>query len=58
MEGPIRDVVEALHQVRARPQWKPGRDLPHLRKRQRKGHLSAEASMKEYDQLIHSVLHA
>jgi hypothetical protein len=56
MKEPNRDVVEALHQVRARPQWKLGRDLPHLRKRQRKGHLPTEASIKTYDQLIQGVL--
>jgi hypothetical protein len=58
MEAPSRDVVEALHQIRAQARWKPGRALPHLRKRQRKGHLSTEASMEEYNQLIRNVLHA
>jgi hypothetical protein len=58
MEGPIRDVVDALRQIQTRPQWKPGRDLPHLQKRKRKGHLPTEASIDTYDQLIQSVVNA
>ena len=52
------EAAEALRQVRARQQWKPGRDIIHLRKRQRKGHLPVEASMETYNQLIRDLVHA
>lgn len=53
----IVEGTEALRQVRARQQWKPGRDTAHLRKRQRKGHLPAEASMETYNRLIQDLVH-
>lgn len=50
-------VAAALRRVQTRPQWKPGRALPHLRKRQRKKHLSATTTMEAYNQLITDVVH-
>lgn len=58
MEESRVEVIEALRQVRARRQWKPGRDIAHLRKRQRKRHLPAEVSMETYNQLIQDLVHA
>jgi len=52
------EVADALRRVRAQLRWKPGRDIAHLRKRQRRGHLLAEASMETYNQLIQNLVHA
>jgi hypothetical protein len=51
------EVIEALHHVRARRYWKPGRDIAHLHKRRRKSHLPVEASMETYNQLIQDLVH-
>ena len=58
MEQLSVEVAEALRKVRAQRQWKPGRDIAHLRKRQRRGHLLAEAAMETYNQLIQNLVHA
>lgn len=58
METPTPEVVVALQCVRVQRQWKPGRDLAHLRKRQRKGHLPADATMETYDAVIRGLVHA
>jgi hypothetical protein len=58
MEESSIEVAEALRQVRAQRRWKPGRDIAHLRKRQRKGHLPAEASMETYNQLIQDLVYS
>lgn len=50
-------VAAALRQVRNAQRWKPDRDIPHLRKRQRKKHLPAEASMETYNQIIQDLVH-
>jgi hypothetical protein len=57
MEQLSVEVAEALRNVRALRQWKPGRDVAHLRKRQRRGHLPAEADMETYNQLIQNLVH-
>lgn len=58
MEESVTEVAEALRQVRTQRRWKPDRDIAHLRKRQRKGHLPAEASMEAYNRLIQDLIHA
>ncbi len=58
MEQSNVEVAEALRQVRAQRQWKPGRDIAHLHKRQRKGHLPVGASMETYNQMIRDLLYA
>jgi hypothetical protein len=58
MEAPTPEVVVALQQLRAQPRWKPDRDVAHLRKRQRRGHLPAYATMDTYNQLIRNLAHA
>lgn len=57
MEAPTPEVVTALQQLRAQPRWKPDRDLAHLRKRQRRGHLAADATIDTYNQLIRNLVH-
>jgi hypothetical protein len=58
MEAPTPEVVVALRQLHAQPRWKLGRGVAHLRKRQRRGHLSAHATMDTYNQLIRNLVHA
>jgi DNA-binding transcriptional MocR family regulator len=50
-------VAAALRQVQAQRQWKPGRALPHLRKRQLEKHLAATATLEAYNQLIEDLVH-
>lgn len=49
--------AEAIRKVRTQVQWKPGKDVPHLRKRQAKRHLPAGASIGDYNAIIRSVVH-
>lgn len=56
MEPPSLEVVIALQQLRAQLRWKADRDLVHLRKRQRRGHLTADATMDTYNELIQSLV--
>lgn len=49
-------VAEAIRNVRAQVQWKPGKDTVHLKKRQAMGHLPANTSLSDYNALIQSVL--
>lgn len=58
MTRPIAAVAAALRQVRVARRWKPGRDIPHLHKRQRKRHLPSDASMETYNQIIRTLVHA
>ena len=58
MTRSIATIAAALRHVRNARRWKPGRDIPHLRKRQRKGHLSSGASMETYNQIIQDLVHA
>ena len=50
-------VAAALRHVRAAGRWKPGRDIPHLHKRQRRRHLPSDASMETYNQMIRDLVH-
>ena len=43
---------EALHKIQKRIRWKPGKDLVHLKKRQKMKHLSISASIQDYEKLI------
>jgi hypothetical protein len=56
MEKSANTVAEALRQARTQRRWKPDRDLTHLRKRQRRGHVPAETSMETYNQLIQDLI--
>ena len=49
-------VAEAIRKVRARVQWKPGKDIAHLQKRQAMGHLPRHATLSEYDAVIQAVI--
>jgi hypothetical protein len=57
MEDLSSKVAEAIRKVRAQVEWKPGKGGVHLEKRRALGHLSANASLAEYDALIQTVVH-
>lgn len=54
----LTEFVAALRHVRAQRQWKPERDIAHLKKRQRKRHLPANATMDIYDGVIRDLVYA
>ena len=47
--------AEAVRLVQRQIRWKPGSALRHLRKRKRRGHLSPDATLAEYEQVIQAV---
>ncbi len=47
-----RLAVAAILALRSRVRWKPGKDLSHLKKRIRLGHLSASATIDDYNQIV------
>lgn len=50
------EMLKALQVIQKRISWKSGKDHVHLKKRQRMGHLSASASMSDYDQVISDIV--
>ena len=49
-------VAEAVRLVQRQIFWKPGSARRHLWKRKRRGHLALEATLAEYEQIIHSAV--
>lgn len=49
-------VADAIHLVQNRIRWKPGSAANHLGKRKRRGHLSPEATLTDYERIIRSVV--
>jgi hypothetical protein len=49
-------VAEAVRLVQRQIRWKPGSAIHHLGKRKRRGHLALDATLAEYEQIIHSVV--
>ena len=49
-------VADAIHLVRNRIRWKPGSAAIHLQKRRRRGHLSPEATLTDYERIILSAV--
>lgn len=49
------NVAEAIRKVRAQVQWKPGKDVVHLEKRQALAHLAPNASLADYNAFIQTV---
>jgi hypothetical protein len=45
-------LLDAVHGIRKTVQWKPGKDIVHLTKRQNMKHLNASASLLDYNGLI------
>jgi len=46
----------AIRMVGHHVRWKPGKDIQHLEKRIRRGHLAQGTSLAQYNQLIQKVL--
>ena len=52
MRAEVADAIRLIqHQIR----WKQGSAVHHLRKRKRRGHLTAGATLAEYEHIIRSV---
>ena len=49
-------VAEAVRLVQRQTCWKPGSARRHLRKRKGRGHLALDATLAEYEQIIHSAV--
>ena len=45
-------LLDALHGVHRKVQWKPGKDIVHLHKRQEMKHLPQSASLLNYEKII------
>jgi hypothetical protein len=46
----------AIQMVRHHVRWKPGKDVQHLEKRIRRGHLPPGAGLDQYNKLIQEIL--
>ena len=49
-------VADAIRLVQRQICWKPGSAIRHLRKRKKRGHLTIDAELAEYEQIIRSVI--
>lgn len=49
--------VAAILALRSRLRWKPGKDIQHLEKRIRVGHLPVGTTLDEYNRIINEILH-
>jgi hypothetical protein len=52
----LATIFEAIQVARTNVQWKSGKDIQHLAKRIRLGHLSTEAKLLDYEAIIAEVL--
>lgn len=51
-----KEIVKAIKAVRAQIRWKPNSAMHHLQKRKSRGHLPANATLKDYENIILKVL--
>jgi hypothetical protein len=51
----LERLVDALKGLREKVQWKPGKDILHLEKRRRMGHLASHATLAEYEGIVSEV---
>jgi len=49
-------LLNSLHCIRKTVQWKPGKDILHLKKRQRMNHLPLSASLLDYHKVISALI--
>jgi hypothetical protein len=49
-------LLDALHGIRKAVQWKPGKDIFHLKKRQKMKHLTLSASLLDYHEVISALV--
>lgn len=55
-EQAIQQLPDVARQVQSELQWKPNSAMRHLRKRKSRGHLSVDATLDDYSQIIKTVL--
>ena len=49
-------LLDALHGIRKVVQWKPGKDILHLKKRQKMKHLPLSATLLDYHEAISALI--
>ena len=49
-------LLNALHGIRKVVQWKPGKDILHLKKRQKMKHLTLSATLLDYHEAISALI--
>lgn len=50
------ELASALFSIRQNIQWKAGKDIAHLKKRQHMGHISFSASLGYYEKIISDIV--
>ena len=50
------NLIKALHGIRKTVQWKPGKAVSHLKKRQKMKHLKLSASLLDYHKVISAIV--
>jgi hypothetical protein len=53
----LERLIDALKRLREKVRWKPGKDIAHLNKRLRMGHLAPHATLEEYIGIISELVH-
>lgn len=56
MDDLLVQISSAIQSVRSQVRWKQGSGERHLAKRRARSHLPVEATLNDYEQIIHSVL--
>lgn len=51
-----QQIAVAIQRVRSKIRWRPGSAEVHLLKRRLRGHLPPEATVEDYERIIHSVV--
>ena len=52
------NVIAAIKAVQKSVRWKPGKDYKHLQTRKRYGHLTANATLEEYNEIIQTLMNS
>jgi len=53
----LERLIDALKGLREKVKWKPGKDIAHLNKRRRMGHLAQDATLAEYVNIVAELVH-
>ena len=57
LSAELERLIDALKGLREKVQWKPGKDIAHLNKRRRMGHLAQDATLAEYVKIVAELVH-
>lgn len=49
-------IIEAIGRIQKQIRWKPGKDIEHLERRIKKGHLPVGTTLGEYEAIIKTVV--